>query len=78
MVSSDDSSHIFGIEANKVLGTRTAIAKKPFYWYDEGKHAFIPIEADIIDKLKLTRRDLFTQEIVSEGILLRRFIVDEN
>jgi hypothetical protein len=73
MVSSNDSSHIFGAEANKGLGTKIAIAKKPIYIYDNGKHAFIPIEADIIDKLKLTRHDLFTQEIVSDGILLRRF-----
>ena len=59
--------------ANKRIGTRTAIAKKPIYFYDTGKHAFVTIEQEIIDKLRLTRDDLFTQEIVSEGILLRRF-----
>jgi hypothetical protein len=48
-------------------------AKRPLTWYDGNKHAFIPIEPDIIDKLGLTRDDLFIQEITSEGILLRRW-----
>jgi hypothetical protein len=72
MVSPNDYSNILDKEGNK------GIAKKPIYFYDTGKHAFVTIEQEIIDKLRLTRRDLFTQEIVSEGILLRRFIADEN
>jgi hypothetical protein len=49
------------------------IAKRMLTWYDGGKYAFIPLERDIIDKLRLTRNDLFTQEVQGENILLRRF-----
>ena len=63
----------FTSEANKPTAAPT-ITRRPLTWYDAGKYAFIPIEPDIIDKLRLTRNDLFTQEITSEGILLRRFM----
>jgi hypothetical protein len=50
------------------------IARRTLTWYDGGKYAFIPLERDIIDQLRLTRDDLFSQEITAEGgILLRRF-----
>jgi hypothetical protein len=65
------SNDTFTSEVKKGLGT--AIARRPLTWYDDDKFAFIPIEPDIIDKLMLTRDDIFTQEVTAEGILLRRF-----
>ncbi len=45
---------------------------KPLNFYDAGRYAFISIDPVIVGKLKLTRDDLFIQEIVGENILLRR------
>lgn len=56
------------------LTAATSIVRRALTWYDGDKFAFIPIEREVIDKLRLTRDDLFTQEVTPEGgILLRRF-----
>ncbi|MGI0044965.1 MAG: hypothetical protein ACRD47_14765, partial [Nitrososphaeraceae archaeon] len=49
------------------------IAKTPIFFYRDGKEAFVPLEEDIIDKLRLTRNDLFIQIVQGEDIVLRRF-----
>ena len=69
----NDLSSNLDAEANKSIGTATAIARRPLTFYDGEKHAFVPIEPEIIDKLRLTRHDLFTQEVQGENIVLRRF-----
>lgn len=45
---------------------------KSLNFYDANKYAFISIDPEIVGKLRLTRDDLFSQEIVGEDILLRR------
>ncbi|MGC1133756.1 MAG: hypothetical protein WA941_13100 [Nitrososphaeraceae archaeon] len=53
-----------------------AVAKKVYkpYSYDgSGRYANINLDPEIIEKLNITDSDEFTQHIVSDGILLRRF-----
>jgi hypothetical protein len=61
-----NDANILDLEANK------GIARRTLTWYDGGRYAFIPLERDIIDQLRLTRNDIFTQEVQGENILLRR------
>ncbi|MGH9982978.1 MAG: hypothetical protein ACRD8W_03380 [Nitrososphaeraceae archaeon] len=70
-MQSKNDVNILDLEGKKPIAS--TIARRPLTWYDAEKHAFIPIEPDIIYKLRLTRDDLFTQEVQGENILLRRF-----
>ena len=66
--SNDKVDHILSTDANK----HSAYEARPLNFYDADRYAFITIDPAIVGKLRLTRDDLFTQEITSEGILLRR------
>ncbi|HZD35441.1 MAG TPA: hypothetical protein VE130_09575 [Nitrososphaeraceae archaeon] len=58
-------------EANK----RTAAAKrtyKPYFYDGSGVYVNINLDPEIVGKLRLTRDDLFSQEIVGQDILLHR------
>ncbi|MGH9986942.1 MAG: hypothetical protein ACRD8W_23605 [Nitrososphaeraceae archaeon] len=59
--------------SNKRYATDNEITEaKPLNFYDADRYAFVSIDPVIVGKLKLTREDLFEQEIVGENILLRR------
>ena len=60
------SSSTYATEENK------RIARPLHTFYDSGKHAFLSIDPEIIDKLNLSRNDLFVQEVQGENIVLLR------
>ena len=53
--------------------TAATLTRRPLTFYDGERHAFVPVDPEIIDKLRLTHKDEFTQEIQGENILMRRY-----
>jgi hypothetical protein len=73
MQTSDEVKNNYNYNDIKSISVGS-IARRPFLFYSGGeKHAFVTLDEHVIDKLKLTRNDLFFQEVEGENIILRRY-----